>query len=234
MDQTEQYGLQQIVEELKNKGLAAGREEAARIVAKAEAEAAKILADARAKADLVTRQAAQEKTRTLATLETEMSHAAVVGLAAFRQAVENSFVIPELDDTLEHALSRPEFLENVILEMIKGFIQSGLYHDDLEVVLPDSRKAQLESAFFARLRNKAAEGVKISFDNTLSWGCKIGFKAGGFHIDLSDEGFKELFSRFISPRFRKAFYVNPNKVSGQHKVVAASTGGGRVAMQERK
>ncbi len=236
MDQTEQYGLEQIVEELKNRGLTAGREEAARVVAEAEAEAAKILADARAKADLVSRQAAREKARTLAAMETELKHAAGVGLAAFRQAVENSFVIPQLDATLEQALSKPEFLEAVILEMIKGFIGSDLYYDDLEVVLPESRKAQLESAFFGKLRAEMDKGVKVVFDSSFPWGCKIGIKDGGFYIDLSNVGFNVLVSKFISPRFRYACSVVPKEVidSTEGAPVKAPVRAKTVVKQERK
>jgi hypothetical protein len=53
--------------------------------------------------------------------------------------------------------------------------------------------------------------VVVRFDENLSFGFRIGPKGSGFCFDLSDEGFREVLVRFLSPRFRYAFYPQDKK-----------------------
>jgi V/A-type H+-transporting ATPase subunit E len=202
----EQHGLDGLIRDLKSRGIEAGEKEAARIVAEAKAKAEEILSQAKAEAKEIGQRAEKEREATKAALESELKQAAKVGLAAFRQAIEQGFLVPEIDETLKKTLDRPGFLEDAISEIVKAFAQTGMKSADVEVLLPEKRKAELGQAFVTKLASKGVAGVSLRYDENLSFGFRIGPKAGGFSFDLSDEGFREVLVRFLSPRFRQAFY----------------------------
>ncbi|MCU0660888.1 MAG: hypothetical protein MUC50_01010 [Myxococcota bacterium] len=210
----EQHGLDQLIGELKSRGVKAGAEEAARLVVEAKAKAETIISQAKAEADSIRRKAEDDRTATKAALDSELKQAARVGLAAFREAIEKGFAVPEIDAQVKRALDRPGFLEDAVGELVKSFAATGLANTDIEVLLPERRKNELGAAFIDALSARGASGVKVRFDDSLSFGLRIGPKGSGFNFDLSDEGFREVLVRFLSPRFRAAFYAPTSKAGG--------------------
>lgn len=203
----EQHGLDQLIGELKTRGVKAGEEEAARLVTEAKAKADTIISQAKAEADAIRQKAQEDRTATKAALDSELRQASRVGLAAFREAIEKGFVGPQVDAEVKDALSKPGFLEDAAAELVKAFAATGLETSDIEVLLPEKRKVELGTAFVGALAAKGAPGVTVKFDDSLSFGFRIGPKGSGFTFDLSDEGFREVLVRFLSPRFRQAFYA---------------------------
>ncbi len=202
----EKHGLEQMIEELKARGVKAGEEAAERLVEEAKERAKSIVAEALAQAETHKEQALAQKKRTMAALTVEMAQAARVGLTAFREAIEKSFLVPQVDEGLSALLARPAFLENAVLEMVKGFVASGMSAADVEVTLPEAQRQELAAFFTGKLQERGAAGVTVRFDDAVSFGFRIGPKDEGFSFDLTDEGFREILVRFLSPRFREAFY----------------------------
>jgi V/A-type H+/Na+-transporting ATPase subunit E len=213
----EQHGLEQVIGELKARGIKAGEEEALRIIGEAKIKADKIIALAKDEADAIHKKSQSDKKATVAAMEAELRQAAKVGLAAFRQSIEKGFLVPEIDQALRTTLQKPNFFDDVIADLVKGFAASGFSKDDIEVILPETRKQELSQVVMAKLNEHGAAGSKVKFDDSLSFGFKIGSKSSGFVFDLTDEGFREIFTRFLSPRFRTAFYAGTNgdKVRGK-------------------
>ncbi|MBM4321266.1 MAG: hypothetical protein FJ125_15295 [Deltaproteobacteria bacterium] len=203
----EQFGLEQVVEELKRRGVQAGEAEARRIVAEAQAEAQRLRAEAAAEAETLRRGAREEKARTLAALQAEMAQAARVGLAAFRCALEGSLLQPVVDEALAATLAQPALLTDLVLEMVRAFCASGMKVSDLELLLPEQHRQELEGLFLQRLLARGAQGVQVSFAPGLRSGFRIGPRGGGFIYDLGDEALREVFLSFLAPRFRKAFFA---------------------------
>ncbi len=202
----EQYGLEKVIEDLKAKGVKAGEEEAAALVAQAKEKADKILAEAKSDAERIRAEALAEKERTLTSMQAEMAQAARVGLAAFRQAIEKSMLVPTVDAALEAVITKPTFLESAVTEMVRAFAKTGLQESDLALILPAAQQQELAGHFVNKLKEKGHKGVKVAFDDSFSFGFQIGPDKGGFRFDLTDEGFRELLVRFLSPRFRQAFF----------------------------
>ncbi len=202
----QQYGLDQVVEELKTRGVKAGQEAAEQLLQEAKTRAEGIVAEARAQAEALKEQAKAEKQKPLAAMKAEMKQAARVGLTAFRESIENSFLVPEVNEAVRTVTGRPTFLETAILEMVKGFVASGMSASDLVVTLPENRREELSGAFLNKLMERGAKGVEVRFDDSLSFGFRVGPEEGGFSFDLSEDGFREILVKFLSPRFREAFY----------------------------
>ncbi len=203
----ESFGLEDVVQELKNRGIAAGQKQAEEIEAAAKEKAAKIVADARAEAEGIKAAAKAEKEATLAAMRAEMAQAGRVGLTAFRKAIEDGFLVPEVAGEVKSALGKQSVLEPAILELVRAFAKQGMKSSQIEVLLPAARQKDLAGAFVTKLRTRGAAGVNVAFDESLTFGFRIGPKGEGFSFDLSDEGFQEIFLRFLSPRFREAFFA---------------------------
>ncbi|PKN25137.1 MAG: hypothetical protein CVU65_09695 [Deltaproteobacteria bacterium HGW-Deltaproteobacteria-22] len=140
-------------------------------------------------------------------LQVEMERATKIALAAFKSSVEKALVVPAIDESLATLLTTPAHMEKIIAEMIKGFAANNLKGADLDVILPESMKDQLGSAFVAKMKLMTAGGaVNVLFDDNIRFGFKIGPGGEGFVFDLTDEGLREIFVKFVSPKFRNLFF----------------------------
>lgn len=203
--------LEPVIEELKTRGIQKGKEEAEKIVSDAKAKASEILAKAKEEADALLAKTKETAEATKRQMESELRAATQVALTAFRQAMERSFMLPEIDSSVKPVISKPEFLEQTIAELVKSFASSGFGEGGIEVLLPENRQKELESSLVARLKARAGSSVTIRFDDGFECGFKIGPSDGRFVLDLSEEGFQQIFVRFMSPRFRKFFTTGEPK-----------------------
>ncbi|MBW2535225.1 MAG: hypothetical protein JRI55_27275 [Deltaproteobacteria bacterium] len=199
--------LQQVIEELKSRGLRAGEDEGAKLVADAEAKADKIVADAKAEADKIVADAKGEAGSLKKQLEAELRQAAAVGLQDFRSRVEKSLLVPAVEEGLGGALKDAAVLRDILQETVKGFAASAGARTELEVLLPEAMQGQLDSSVAMRLKAATGAGVTVKYDTGFELGLKISPKGSGYLFDFSDEGFKEIFLKFLAPRFRQYFFA---------------------------
>ena len=199
--------LNEVIEKLKREGIDAAKVEADRIKEKAEADAETTEIEAKAKAKAIVNQAEAEAKKLRDQLQVEMERASKIALAAFKTSVEKALVVPVVDESLATLLTTPAHMEKVIAEMIKGFAANNLKGADLDVILPESVRDQLGAAFAAKMKLMTAGGaVNVQFDDNIRFGFKIGPGGEGFVFDLTDEGLREMFVKFVSPKFRNLFF----------------------------
>lgn len=201
--------LQEVIEKLKSEGIEAARAEAARIKEKAESDAETIEIEARAKAKNIVNQAEAEAKKLREQLQLEMERAAKTALLAFKSSVEKALVVPAVDEALAQLLSNPTHLEKIVAEMIKGFASNQFKNANLDVILPENMRVQLGSAFVAKMKLlSGGGGVTVQFDDNIRYGFKIGPSGQGYVYDLTDDGLREMFVKFVSPKFRSLFFAN--------------------------
>ncbi|MCD6496996.1 MAG: hypothetical protein J7M25_01665 [Deltaproteobacteria bacterium] len=201
----EAHGLDSVIEELKNRGIQAGKSKADELLADARKKADQILAEARKEAEEINAKAKAEAAKTKEQMDAELQSAAQVAMSAFRQAMLKSFALPEIDKGLETILANPKFLEQVLADLIKAFAAQKFVEGGIQVLLPEAKQKELEAYLVSRLKARAGSGVTVKFDDSLSFGFQIGPADGRFVLDLSDAGFRQIFESFMSPRFRKYF-----------------------------
>ncbi|MBT3219023.1 MAG: hypothetical protein HN348_08025 [Proteobacteria bacterium] len=198
--------LQQVIEELKARGLRAGEEEGSKIVTSADEKAKTIVANANDEASRIIDNAKKEAESMRTQLAAELRQASAVGLEAFRQTVEKSFLVPTVDASVKAVLDDTEALKDVIVSAAKGFADSDEAAGDLTVILPEAQQAALEGAFVAQLKAGAGKGVTVSFADGFDFGFRIAPGDSGYVFDFSEDGFREIFVGFLAPRFRKYFF----------------------------
>ena len=198
--------LQYIITELKTRGLQAGAEEGAKliesakrraedIVTEAEARAAQIVDDARARSEAMQKE-----------LDAELRQASVVGLEAFRQAVLKSLLVPTVGAELGGALREPAALTDIIKATAAGIAASDGATQQLEVLLPEAQRERLEATLMARLQGAIRAGVEVKFDEGFKLGFQLAPKGGGYLFDFSESGLRDVFVKYLAPRFRKYFF----------------------------
>ncbi len=198
--------LTEVIEKLKKEGIDAAKTEADRIRQNAEADAETIEIEASAKARAIVNHAEAEAQKIREQLQVELERASKIALSAFKTAVEKSLVVPAVDESLSALLSNPAHMEKVLAEMIKGFAANQFKGADLDVILPEAMKEQLGSAFAAKMKMMTAGGaLNVQFDDNIRFGFKVGPSQEGYVFDLSDEGLREIFVKFVSPKFRNLF-----------------------------
>ena len=202
----QQDRLDEVVAKLKKQGISEGKKEADSIISSAKNEAASILEKAKNQAESIVLEAKKNAEKTKKQLESELKQAGQVGLEAFKQAVEKALVVPTVENSLAPGLSEPRFLEEMILEMVRGFSTAGMKQTSIDVILPDKNREKLEQYLGMRLKTTAGKNITLKFTDEISAGFQIGPSGNEFVIDLSDDGFKEVFMNFVSPRFRKLFF----------------------------
>jgi len=202
--------LDEVITRLKERGIAEGRKDAEDIVAKAKQEANSIVSKAKEEAELIIARAKEDARKTRSQLDSDLRQAAQVGLEAFRQSVEKALLVPAVDESLKVSLSDHRFIEQLILEMLKAFTAAGMKSTDIEVLLSQEKKAQLENHLGLRLRGVAGGSPTLKFTDEISAGLRIGPSGREFIIDLSSDGYREIFTKFMSPRFRKLFFAKEN------------------------
>jgi len=198
--------LQDVIQELKSRGLRAGEEEGARVVDASKAKGDQIVVAARAEAEQIVAHAKAEAEAMHKQLDAEMRQASAVGLEAFKQAVEKGFLVPTVNTALAGILDDKAALKEIILEAVRAFGSSGGADDVLDVILADAQKTKLDEAFVAELKARASKDVDVSFSDGFRFGFRISPEGSGYVFDFSDGGFREIFLKFLAPRFRGYFF----------------------------
>lgn len=198
--------LQQVIDELKSRGLRAGEDEGQKKVEAAEQRAQQIIAEAQAKAESIVNGAKQEAATTEARMKESLAGAARDGLNDFRQAVESSLLVPTVDKALQRVLDDPTELRAILAETVKGFTTTGGVTGDVQVILPEAQRAKLEGAIKADMLAQAGTGVSVRFEDGFNSGFRLSPDGSGYLFDFSDDGFREIYLKFLAPRFREYFF----------------------------
>lgn len=199
-----QNKLQELTDKLYNEGLSKGKLEGEEIVAKAQAQADSILAQAKAQADAIIAQARKEAEDIKVKVTSDVKMAARESIATTRQDIESLIVAKMTEEPVAKALSDVEFVKAVIREVAGKF--SAQESADLNLVLPESLKAELEPFVTGELASLLKGEVKAEFSKKISGGFTIGPKEGGWFISLTDETFGELIGAFLRPATKKILF----------------------------
>ena len=105
---------------------------------------------------------------------------------------------------VKNALSSADFVKEVILAVAKGFNTDEAV--DLEVVLPEALKKDLEGFVSKELAKALKGGVEATFSKKIAGGFTIGPKDGGYFISFTEETFNALISEYLRPATKKILF----------------------------
>ena len=184
-------------------------------VAQAEADASKIVNDARAQADDIIKQAEKEGQDIVFNAkkeadnfkkasDTALKQAARDALLALRVRVSEFFARVVKDKVAEEL--NPEVLKDLIVKTVEHFIQAGV--EEIEIVLSEKDKKALEKTLFATLRKEARERVLLQEKQGVKSGFRIGAKDTGSYLDFTDQAIADGFRRYLNPKLADALDID--------------------------
>lgn len=196
--------LQELTDKLYREGLSKGKEEGEALLAKAEEKAAEIIEAARVKAEEIIKQAEKDAADFRTKVEGDVKMASMQSLQATRNTIENLMVEGLVGKQISSALSSPDFVKEIILAVARKF--NAEESVDLDLVLPESLKNELEPFISSELAKTLGKEVSASFSKKVSGGFTIGPKDGSYFISLTDESFRNLIGEYIRPATRKILF----------------------------
>ena len=199
-----QNKLQELTDKLYNEGLSKGKQEGEEILAKAKVQADEMIAKAKAEAEAIISAANKEAEDLKTKVQGDLKMAAAQSLAATKKDIETLVVTKMTGAETSKALSSAEFVKEVILAVAKGFNTEEPV--DLEVVLPESLKTDLEGFITKELASVLKGGVEASFSKKIAGGFTIGPKDGGYFISFTEETFNSLISEYLRPATKKILF----------------------------
>ena len=199
-----QNKLQELTDKLYNEGLAKGKQEGEEILAKAKVQAEEIVAKAHAEAAAIVAAAKKDAEDLKTKVESDVKMAASQSVAATKKDIETLVVAKMTEAEVKNALTSADFVKEVILAVAKGFNTEEPV--DLEVVLPEALKKDLEGFVAKELANALKGNVEASFSKKVAGGFTIGPKDGGYFISFTDETFNALISEYLRPATKKLLF----------------------------
>ena len=199
-----QNKLQELTDKLYNEGLSKGKQEGEEILAKAKVQADEIVAKAKAEAAAIISAANKEAEDLKTKVQGDLKMAANQSIAATKKDIESLIVAKMTESDVKKALTSADFVKEVILAVAKNFNTEDAA--DLEVVLPESLKKDLEGFVSKELASTLKGGVEATFSKKISGGFTIGPKDGGYFISFTDETFNSLISEYLRPATKKILF----------------------------
>ena len=196
--------LQELTDKLYNEGLSKGKQEGEAILEKAKTEAESIVETARKEAEQILSSARKEADGLKTKVTGDLKLAAEQSIAATKQDIENLIVTKLAGAEVKKALSSADFVKEVVLAVAKGFKDSGA--EDLDVVLPESLRKDLEPFVQKEIGKILGEGVSASFSKKVSGGFTVSPKGAGYFISFTDETFSELIAEYLRPATKKILF----------------------------
>ena len=199
-----QNKLQELTEKLYAEGLSKGKQEGEEILAKAKVQADEIVAKAHAEAAAIVAAAKKDAEDLKTKVESDVKMAASQSVAATKKDIETLVVAKMTEAEVKNALTSADFVKEVILAVAEGFNTEEPV--DLEVVLPEALKKDLEGFVAKELANALKGNVEASFIKKVAGGFTIGPKDGGYFISFTDETFNALISEYLRPATKKLLF----------------------------
>ena len=199
-----QNKLQELTEKLYAEGLSKGKQEGEELLAKAKVQAEEIVAKAHAEAAAIIAAAKKDAEDLKTKVESDIKMAANQSVAATKKDIETLVVAKMTEAEVKEALTSADFVKDVILAVAKGFNTEEPV--DLEVVLPEALKKNLEGFVAKELANALKGNVEASFSKKVAGGFTIGPKDGGYFISFTDETFNALISEYLRPATKKLLF----------------------------
>ena len=193
-----QNKLQELTEKIYQEGVQRAKDEAEQIRADAQKQADEILNDARKKAEDIENKASLKSEEIKRNMEAEMKLASNQAISALKQQVSEMVTLGILKPSVSEVFSDKKFLQKLIETVVGGWLKTGQMN--MNIILPEKDKEEMEKYFKNSLRAELNKGLKIEYDNQVSSGFKITPEDKSYLISFSDTDFINFFKTFLRPK----------------------------------
>lgn len=198
--------LQELTDKLYNEGLSKGKQEGEELVQKANAEAARIVAEAKAEAERIIAQANKAAEELKTKVDADVKMAGTQSVAITKQTMEKLVVTKPVEQGVKANLDSTDFVKEIITSIVKAFNPQNSSPVDLDIILPESMKAQLEPFVKNEIGKMFQSEVRVDFSKKIGGGFKVAPRGGGYVLQFTDEEFNTLISNYLRPTTKKILF----------------------------
>ena len=199
-----QNKLQELTDKLYNEGLSKGKQEGEALLAKAKAQVDDMLAKAQAEAAQIIAAAQKQAEEIRTKTASDIKMASSQSIAATKKDIETLIVGKMTGEAVKKTLSSPDFIKDLIKTVAEKFTTDGPV--DLNLILPESLKNDLEPFATKELGKILGAGVQASFSKKIAGGFQIGPKDEGWFVSFTEETFNQLISEYLRPATKKLLF----------------------------
>ena len=199
-----QNKLQELTDKLYNEGLSKGKQEGEELLAKAKAQVDDMLAKAQAEAAQIIAAAQKQAEEIRTKTASDIKMASSQSIAATKKDIETLIVGKMTGEAVKKTLSSPDFIKDLIKTVAEKFTTDGPV--DLNLILPESLKNDLEPFATKELGKILGTGVQASFSKKIAGGFQIGPKDEGWFVSFTEETFNQLISEYLRPATKKLLF----------------------------
>ena len=201
-----QNKLQELTDKLYNEGLSKGKQDGEELLQKAKADAASIIADATEKANQILAQANKEAEELKTKVAADVKMAATQSIAVTKQEIEKMVVTKAAATGVKAAMDNPAFVKELIASVVKAFNPQNASPVDLNLILPESLKNEVEPFVMNEIAQQFKGEVKVENSKKMNGGFKVAPKDGGYMLQFTDEEFTSLIANYLRPATKKILF----------------------------
>lgn len=192
--------IQALTEKVYQEGVLKGEQEAAKILADANAQAEQVERDARARAEQIIAEAQRSASELKSNTERELKLNASKLIEATKASIVDVLAGRIAGDSVQALTANPELLQRVVLEIAKGF---DLKHG---VEITSSQAEELKAYFAQNAKVLLEEGLTIKQVAGKATQYTIRPQNGSFKVEIGEQEFVELFKSILRPQLAQELF----------------------------
>ena len=192
--------IQALTEKVYQEGVLKGEQEAAKILADANAQAEQVERDARARAEQIIAEAQRSASELKSNTERELKLNASKLIEATKASIVDVLAGRIAGDSVQALTANPELLRRVVLEIAKGF---DLKHG---VEITSSQAEELKAYFAQNAKALLEEGLTIKQVAGKATQYTIRPQNGSFKVEIGEQEFVELFKSILRPQLAQELF----------------------------
>ena len=198
--------LQELTVRLYQEGLSKGKQDGEALLQKAQAEAESIIAQAKAEAEKIITQANKEAEELKTKVAADVKMAANQSIAVTKQEVEKMVVTNTAVQGVKCNMGNAEFVKELISSVVKAFNPEHATPVALDLILPESLRAQVEPFMQNEIANQFKDAVSVDYSKKMNGGFKVAPKDGGYVLQFTDDEFTQLIANYLRPATKKILF----------------------------
>lgn len=192
--------IQALTEKVYQEGVLKGEQEAAKILAAANAQAEQVERDARTRAEQIIADAQRSASELKLNTERELKLNASKLIEATKASIVDVLAGRIAGDSVQALTANPELLQRVVLEIAKGF---DLKHG---VEITSSQAEELKAYFAQNAKALLEEGLTIKQVAGKATQYTIRPQNGSFKVEIGEQEFVELFKSILRPQLAQELF----------------------------
>jgi len=198
--------IAKLTEIIYKEGVEKGEEERKTIIQKANQEASEIINEAQQKAKKIIDDAEHQAQEIQRNIKAEIKLSSQQTISSVKQQIADLLLFKSINENISPTLSDPELLRDLIILIIKNWNTQSNEKIDMEVLLPESKRIDLEKSFKNSTTKILSDNVKISFSNKVKGGFQIVPMNDSYKVSFTEEDFIEFFKEYLRPKSRSFLF----------------------------